>query len=384
MSELIPSVGVMSTNREPQFATVTLLSADESEKTTFRVPIAADTTVRQLAKEAMRRFVLSRRHAGGAALPAVTQVYVGGHSTQPSAELFARDVVTQVMLVKDEVVFMKLRDNGGAAAAKEAPSTARTSPTCSPPAPGRAAAVAPAEEGHERGAPAATRGGALAERGVNEERAATANAGQSGKENEHRKPAKGKAPPPAKVQQEAKAKQAEERRRKEKKESPYAVVKRERRADAEVEPEVAEIQERERRRMGWSAHLHSDFAANYVSSPDKLFRARRQQRPEGDADRKRERAAAEGRPTVAAPKRACVARHIDFEDAADGPRSTVGHGVELAVDSPAVEEKRTSVPKGWGAQSLKYFDPDTYCDNPAKAVLSDEVLSRTLHNRYAS
>ncbi|RNF21343.1 uncharacterized protein Tco025E_03524 [Trypanosoma conorhini] len=93
---------------EPQFATVSLLLADAVEGT-FRVPITDDTTVRRLAKDAMRR-LLARYSAGRQVIQrekiSVTEVFVKSGSNR--AEIFAQDLVNQVVLIKEEVLYMRL------------------------------------------------------------------------------------------------------------------------------------------------------------------------------------------------------------------------------------------------------------------------------------
>ncbi|ESL06537.1 hypothetical protein TRSC58_05787 [Trypanosoma rangeli SC58] len=93
---------------EPQFATVSLLLGDTVEGT-FRVPITDETTVRRLAKDAMRR-LLARYSAGRHVFQrdriSVTEVFVKTGSNR--AEIFAQDLVNQVVLIKEEVLYMRL------------------------------------------------------------------------------------------------------------------------------------------------------------------------------------------------------------------------------------------------------------------------------------
>ncbi|KAH9579812.1 hypothetical protein LSM04_002138 [Trypanosoma melophagium] len=100
---------------EPQFATVSLLIAEDVAGT-FRVPIGDETTVRRLAKDAMQRLLTRRsdgRHTFTRENISVTEVFVncGPHK----AEVFAQDLVTQVVRVKEEVLHMRLRLKEGAA-----------------------------------------------------------------------------------------------------------------------------------------------------------------------------------------------------------------------------------------------------------------------------
>ncbi|RNF22180.1 hypothetical protein TcG_02280 [Trypanosoma cruzi] len=94
---------------EPQFATVSLLLGDAVEGT-FRVPITDETTVRRLAKDAMHRLI-ARSNTGRHVIPrdkiSVSEVFV--KSGTDKAEIFAQDLVNQVVLVKEEVLYMRLR-----------------------------------------------------------------------------------------------------------------------------------------------------------------------------------------------------------------------------------------------------------------------------------
>ncbi|KAH8613860.1 hypothetical protein ERJ75_000724000 [Trypanosoma vivax] len=98
---------------EPLFATVSLLLGDVLEMT-LRVPITDETTVRLLAKETMQRLLARQRNKilrNGQCFSretiAVTDVFVNDGSNK--AEVFAQDLVTQVIRVKDEVVYMHLQ-----------------------------------------------------------------------------------------------------------------------------------------------------------------------------------------------------------------------------------------------------------------------------------
>ncbi|EKF37859.1 hypothetical protein MOQ_001937 [Trypanosoma cruzi marinkellei] len=103
---------------EPQFATVSLLLGDAVEGT-FRVPITDETTVRRLAKDAMHRLI-ARSNTARHVIPrdkiSVSEVFV--KSGTDKVEIFAQDLVNQVVLVKEEVLYMRLRVRETVAAEK--------------------------------------------------------------------------------------------------------------------------------------------------------------------------------------------------------------------------------------------------------------------------
>lgn len=101
----------MATLDGPHFATVSFCSSrtiTSESLGTFRVPVGPTTTVKQLAKGALQRLFSSSRNAEK--MPeqlTVTGVYVGGGS-QPEAEVFSHDLVAEVVLLREEVVYMRL------------------------------------------------------------------------------------------------------------------------------------------------------------------------------------------------------------------------------------------------------------------------------------
>lgn len=111
------SLHLASQKGGPLFATVSLCGARADDViATLRVPIAPDTTIRQLAKGAMQRLAVSRRGGATASLPKmmVTGVFVGG-GAQPKAEVFSHDLVSHVVLLREEIVYLRLHcssDNG--------------------------------------------------------------------------------------------------------------------------------------------------------------------------------------------------------------------------------------------------------------------------------
>lgn len=83
----------------------------------FRVPIAPQTTVKQLAREGVQRLVYSRRHARAGSHSAAFAAsfshlkVIGAHvsgGSQPPAEVFSRDFVKQVVVLGEERVHFQL------------------------------------------------------------------------------------------------------------------------------------------------------------------------------------------------------------------------------------------------------------------------------------
>lgn len=83
----------------------------------FRVPVAPQTTLKQLAKEGVHRLVYSRRHTRtGSQSAAFAATFshlkvIGAHvsgGSQPPAEVFSHDFVNQVVVLGEERVHFKL------------------------------------------------------------------------------------------------------------------------------------------------------------------------------------------------------------------------------------------------------------------------------------
>lgn len=371
------------------FATVCLIpeGGDASRGGTIRVPVTAETTVRQLAKESMHRLLLSRRSNGVKIRPvAVTEVRVGG-ITEEHAEIFSVDFVTQVVLLKEETVYMKLKlaeaSTAGTAAAavdhlavnKETalpnavPPTAVAVPgaTLNAPMPPVTQVNVPAVAQLESSSftptaavPAAPEAGARGNRG-------TTKRPRRADETWTRHPDCG---PEAVthfnpnytsssevIARRLRAKTAEEKR-----------------APATVDIDAKSPQRPTVMPSGWGPEAYKSFAANYVSSPDRLARQLRKQRRLEAAEAKK------AAPAASPPARAeGTSRQLGLETDSPTQRDTVGHCV-----SPIVVEDEVPLPKGWGSEASKYFDPETYCDDPSKARLTFGNRSRPTRYSRAS
>ncbi|KPI84838.1 hypothetical protein ABL78_6095 [Leptomonas seymouri] len=430
---------------EPQFATVTFVGEDNLPGSTFRVPLNSSTTVSRLAKDAMKRLVLSRPSEGRhLQLPAivVTEVYVGGTDTQPKAEVFAQDIVHQVVLVREEIIYMKLRAGPSSAMSSRLPT-----PPPLPEATQRcsladAAVDATASTGAPRIAAAQPKGSVRADNEVDEAPAVSRpslTAAWPGGTNTTTQP------PPAKplgtaalVAQLTSASATEEKREVVQPAAALATAaahpkrpgwgpeayerfadnyvstpgKRPRKtprnraaaataaadsrdtkkmkAESKIRPAekkaTAAGSERETERgLRWGPEASKSFPDNYVSSPEKLARlARQQQRRVANKETIQSAAAP---PPIVPEAKARVSRELVYpSDQPESGRTTVGHPVEgevitveedSASAAPAVE-----LPKGWGTDSLRYFDPNTYCDDPKKARLVPNMdLSRSVRQR---
>lgn len=403
---------VAQTSAEPLFATVTFVSEDDVLGNTFRVPINGTASVRRLAKDAMQRLVLSRRNVTASShAPAivVTEVYVGGTGGQPKAEVFAQDCVTQVILVREEVVYMRLKAVNTStepsrltSPAPQLPAPAPQPPVAStlPAAPADGAA-APAEAAvvHAASAlpptasampppppPAAelkpttmVSASDLAVPVPVPTAPATAAA-----EPRPCRPGRGSAPhtffaanytsspgkrPRAAAAAADKKKAPAAKRHKEEAaasaKAPAASAKAPTALEMQAKQAPNKLGEVEGSRFGWGPEAARNFADNYVSSPGKRVAARRRAAP---------------RPTTAAPAappkptpKAPVSRTLQYPspDVEEG-RTTVGHAVQHAI---VVEETSPTaeLPRGWGKDSLRFFDPNTYCDDPTKARLRPDM-----------
>ncbi|KAG5498836.1 hypothetical protein JKF63_03125 [Porcisia hertigi] len=422
----------------PLFATVTFVGEDNRKGSTFRVPISASTTVRRLAKDAMQRLVLSRRSLDGCSkTPAivVTEVFVGGTGAQPKAEVFAQDCVMQVVLVKDEIVYMRVKGismsvalprrssppaesrqscespaAGGVIAARSdhgAPLTASTAApslleeavplrdgamlptTLSCPAPGTAALVSAAARSlEERAAVQKSRSddanAAVSPIGAEppapnaESRRLRRGWGPGAYElfPENYVSSPGKRPRAIKPRKKTTTVPADKLRRTE----PSTTAA----AGTRGREEVVSLdrQTLQDKRLGWGPEASKHFPDNYVSSPQKLARHQRAQRQCASTSARNTLPALPAALTKPAPKEP-VSRVLQYPTAEGKEgRTTVGHAVEdaIVVDeaSPTVE-----LPKGWGKESIKFFDPNTYCDDPAKArLLPNMDYSRSRRERH--
>lgn len=441
----------------PLFATVTFVSdQDGSLGCTLRVPIGPESSIRRLAKDAMQRLLASRRASGSAKdFPpiAVSQVRVGGLEPH-HAEIFSGDLVTHVVRVMEEVVFMRLRfvspsvhataaapsaDHRAAAPSVEpsAATTRATSPAVQAPpvqlVPVAAPPIEAAPPAVQVAAPAALPPPVrLAEKAVSTAAAAAPvrtapsqlpKAKVAAKRSREElapkaKPAMPKVEVDVEVALEAPrragwgpeaskffaanycsspdrvARQLRDEANRNKKEQEQPEKKNPQK-DKEVQrkkdlgekkvqrKELKKEEEAAKHRPGWGPDAHKSFAPNYVSDPNALVREIRLRKREEERLHKAGGApAAEAAPepvpapTSARPMR--IARQLEFEEE-EGRRSTVGHQVDSApvdVDKESSETEEPApksaakLPKGWGTEAMKYFDPATYCDDPSKAKAS--------------
>ncbi|GET90945.1 hypothetical protein, conserved [Leishmania tarentolae] len=421
---------------EPLFATVMFIGEDSTQGNTLRVPISTSTTVRRLAKDAMQRLVLSRRNVEGCInTPAlvVTEVYVGGTGAQPKAEVFAQDCVTQVVLVKEEVIYMRLRGMSMLSAPSQHASlppppqqTNGFSATCG-------AIAACSDHDAQPTVSAASPSLKESSKWKNEAESATEVKCSSPKTSaplqeeakaaathamSQKRPRTGAAVAAASTMSEPLVTKADEAPRRRLGWGPEAYElfpdnymstpgKRPRTVRSEKKPtaqtakcfktesssatvastkagcveESSDKQAPADKHLGWGPEASKLFADNYVSSPEKLARLQRSKRRATHASMERAAPARAAAPTKSAPKApVCRALQYPTVDTEEG-RTTVGHVVDDAIvvdeTSPTVE-----LPKGWGRESLKFFDPNTYCDDPAKArLLPNMDYSRSRRHR---
>ncbi|KPA83471.1 hypothetical protein ABB37_03089 [Leptomonas pyrrhocoris] len=420
---------------EPQFATVTFVGEDNVPGSTFRVPLCSTTSVSRLAKDAMKRLVLSRpsedRHRQFPAI-VVTEVYVGGTGTQPKAEVFAQDVVLQVVRVREEIIYMKLRTSPSSAVPSRRPSppplseatqrstvadanvdatasgdpsetaVARQNEDAKKDSKESAAAAASGHSSAVQAQPPVSREGSAApatrptSSAITEvKKEATQPVAASGTAVAHPKrpgwgpeayehfadnyvSTPGKRPRHDVRRLAAAATAAERHDTKKTKAEPKS-------KPTETTTTTTANEQETMRGLRWGPEASKSFPSNYVSSPEKLARLARQQQRR-IASKETAQSAAAPPPTAPEPK-AGVARELVYPvEQQEVGRTTVGHPVEREVIT--VEEDTASatpavgLPKGWGAESLRYFDPNTYCDDPKKARLMPNMdLSRSIRQR---
>ncbi|AAZ11880.1 uncharacterized protein TEOVI_000676800 [Trypanosoma equiperdum] len=111
-------------SNDPQFATVTILIRNADE-VTLRVPIKEDITVRRLAKEAMQRLLARLQGKQELTRETISVVEIYVNTASGKAEIFAQDLVSQVVAVKEEVIHMRLhvKENDNCVTAPDADSS---------------------------------------------------------------------------------------------------------------------------------------------------------------------------------------------------------------------------------------------------------------------
>lgn len=382
------SSDVMLSTVDPQFATVTFVDRDDTPVGTFRVPLDATTTVRRLAKAAMQRLVLMRRREGIAV--AVMEVYVEGGGIQPRAEVFAQDTVLQVVSVKEEVIYMRLKEpfshpgmtsgTAPSAVTKETvtrdelssgaaggPETSATKPTSSAPVSAAADLT--------KSFPAPTEASSSVEVTSIEEEGEE---GQDSRKGDH---LLGWGPDAHKHFAENYVSTPGKRQRRVPK-IPTAPDAKKAKSQAEAAPpQAAQVQ---RGVLGWGPEASKMFPDNYVSSPDRVARLARQSRT-AEVRRHRDTSAAADPPALeAVPTAVSTSRQLEYPvNEGEGGRGTVAHTiVEEEVRAKEPGEPAAPLPKGWGKEASKFFDPSTYCDDPKKArILPNMDLSRSSRKR---
>jgi hypothetical protein len=234
----------------PMYLEVLIKGSDHSELRTLRVPVTAETTVRQLAQECLSRFVKQTRF-GSAIEVAVDDVCVTGCS------LFYNDPVGAVVRPTEKVT-VRLQN---VAAADVAPRRLAVES-------GDASQVSPAEMPSDNAAPSVQRAAVAQVRPAaaatsatrNDERGAAQLGGASAVQLATAKMPAGKrprSPAPTPATEAAPARQ-----------------------QPRVDPLVAAARQGD---LAWGSNAHKNFAANYVSDPDKLARLMKQQKQQREA-----------------------------------------------------------------------------------------------------
>ena len=401
----------------PLFATVEFTNESDEPVHTFRVPLSDSTTVRRLAKDALQRLFQSVRSSSNKdAQPCdffVREIRVG----EFKAEIFAQDLVMQVVSVKEEKIFMKVCNKAFASAPETAPAhTAPPAPSNSasnsviavqsrspplgatllesersmdlttldhqsnkqqqphaqapamrnssshfvrsqsPPRVENAVSYAPSTGTHE-GLPKATPAPATHQRCAKDQDNVT---------------------PATRVPRVVKSKE---------KLLPKTSPKKQLREGEQTTPEAARVldtenltsrqlsrlieQKKKEGPLGWGESAHLNFPTNYLSNPDDV----------------KKRLAS--RPTVTSVANQALGNSSDdevddrsgivFRSLFDNSYASASANV-IDVDATS-QTPDADRPKGWGADASKFFDPKTWVDDPRKAKFTAEELNEPVRAR---
>lgn len=369
----------------PLFATVCFVCENGGvEHQTFRVPIDPQTTVKHLAKSAMWRLQQLQKVSQFG----IREILVGAGSND-SVKLFIHDVVVQVVNVREEKVFLVLRDK----AASHTQPLPLHSVELKSPSPQmssehqlhlqvlqqRRRSKSPAVERCDRktsDSPAAAIPEQPAQQPVRRVLVARS------------MPVPVAVTSPNPISKSASHKSPEKRPREEAKP-----------VDRVLTPEAAKVcdltkmNEADRERFikqkgardgyGWGKDAHRLFESNYTSDPDKLARELRKGRKAGtvkknavDCDSIMESCSSAAVRTV--PKSLLPSNNPSLSRADPvGPDPSR----QLLAELQSAEDDDSQRPSGWGVKASSYFDPRTYHDNPSKARLDPELLEGPIRAR---
>eukprot|EP00796_Vickermania_ingenoplastis_P005416 gene5416-3902_t len=268
---LLPSTGASHTAElilPPHLLTARDLSAPRSNDeviATFRVPVSETSTVFDLAKSAMRRLFRSRRVRSdlSRSMMAVTGVCVGG-GAQPKAEIFSSDLVSHVVVLREELIYMKLPFDTDAIAADPAPILVETRRALSPcPASHHSSSSEPGCDLPPPAPPQPAPNSVAASPQVQPDSVAS----KSPPESENRS---------TKALQDG----GQSARRRLTRSAAKRLAEQEQQSNTPTDEAIAELRSREQGRLGWGPQAHLSFPANYVSSPEKLLRRRPRRKPQ--------------------------------------------------------------------------------------------------------
>ncbi|CCD14631.1 unnamed protein product [Trypanosoma congolense IL3000] len=444
-----------------QFATVTVFQ-DNAEDVTLRVPLEKDITVRQLAKKVIGR--LRIRSGVNNQLPDkfhVVGIFVKSESGR--AEIFSCDMVTQVVKVNEEVIFMQLQAKDEGKDGNVDPERHIASST------EEIYSAGGTHRGEQQRAKVCDRLNDESYSGYSDKRATTRRSGAApvvkGKRNaesvcsgsddavERRncrmrseKSSKVVAKKPSGALEAEKnlssRKDTNTRGGKATRSIREEVTKKQvvRGSDGKKLPGTGSAsketrEERARRRRGddvatipemktylyWGPEASKNFAPNFTNSPDKIGRILRKAKQSTRADKEVDEAGNRRSGTVQTTvlsndmeeprtfpaavngSRAkanaddtqgkCADNPIDVErqllfDVDEVPQTPLNQCIRSSTEATGDRdaEHRAHPRKeceSWGKVAYDYFDPETYCDNPAKAKLSPAALSMPLCTRSA-
>lgn len=390
---------------DPNFATVVLANEVGLRLATLRVPLSANTSVRQLAKDTMSRYLRAHRdllkkisfardpHRRPSASSGLGVIHVrAGVSEDASADIFAEDLVSQVVLLREESVFMCLRTGSMLEVEVSDHSSCTTATLSTQPLHSNA----PSDDDTQP--PAVNL--------LEQEQEGTSPLGEV-----PQTPATHVMPRCTVPSQQI----AES--------TPLTVVKggchrlcstsASGSSDSTCEDSSVRIlqyeevlrdaeQLRMRQRLGWGPEAYKNFAPNYVSSPQKLMRLRTKRQPVKRAKRADPGGRIVGSPSplkmpatvakmpvliTASPQQHLFASlKCSPKKATPAPPSPpIPSKVvrQLVFDSDLVNAAPEAVglPSGWGPDACKSFDPETYCDDPLKAIISPKKSGQPIRAR---
>lgn len=365
MSSLQPlsSGAPTTTAAAPLRATVILIRDDTNEpKQTMRVPITEQTTVLQLAKEALLRYQQQQQIPNSKQI-GVTKVFV----EHDNAELFIRDTVTSVVTIATEKVCLLLREKTASAPVASKQAATATAAVAPPQAPSTVPVPLPPPT--PSSPPSAKHMASVATsppsafKHVSKSQPMPAQVAVASPPNAVHSSSSSSRRTPVTLPRAIESREDSpplSRRRIETKEGGTPEAARVEDVDR-MSPTTRRAFLKQKQQDGWGVDAHKSFASNYVSDPEKLAREIRKQ----NRSAKQQLGFSKD-----------CAMDCDQSQPSQKPSSaaTTSHHETAVREVPAARalfaEPIAPAKPGWGPMATKFFDPNTYMDDPSKAKLS--------------